>query len=157
MAAGWSIAGTEAGASGDDREIHDLIETQENRRNRFRFSYNECMKKKLNPSTPIPTIEELQKRLAMLEKQNAELEAKLQKQNELEVKLTWLEEQLRLPWLKRFGTSSEKDLPGQLSLPLFNEVKQEADPALPEPDVETVTLGACTKRLHGSIESLACQ
>ena len=61
------------------------------------------MKKTTQPPTQ-PTIEELQKRLAMLEKQNADLEAKLEKQNELEAKLKWLEEQLRLYRLKRFGT-----------------------------------------------------
>lgn len=100
--------------------------------------------KKTTKSPTQPTIEELQKRLAMLEKQNAELEAKLKKQHELEAKLTWLEEQLRLYRLKRFGTSSEKTIPGQLSL--FNEVEQEANPELPEPIIETVTYRRRKKR-----------
>ena len=39
------------------------------------------MKKKTKHSTPTPTIEELLKRLEILEKQNAELEAKLEKEN----------------------------------------------------------------------------
>jgi transposase len=102
------------------------------------LSYNVSMKKK-NLPTPTPTIEELQKRLEQLEKDNAELEAKLIKQNELEAKLHWLEEQLRLHQLKRFGTSSEKTDPNQLELTLFNETEAEANPELPEPTMESIT------------------
>lgn len=106
------------------------------------------MKKKTNHSTPTPTIEELQKRLEQLEKQNAELEAKLKKQNELEAKLHWLEEQLRLHQLKRFGTSSEKTNPDQLELTLFNETEAEATPNLPEPTMETIAYRRRKKRGH---------
>ena len=88
------------------------------------------------PTTP-PTTEELLKRLEMLEKQNAELEAKLKKKNELEAKLKWFEEQFRLLQHKRFGASSEKTLPGQLEL--FNEIEKEANPELPEPVLESIT------------------
>lgn len=95
------------------------------------------MKKKT--STQPPTIEELQKRLALLEKQNAELEAKLKDQEELKARLKWLEEQLRLHRLKRFGSSSEKSHPDQMALPLFNEIEAEANPETPEPTVETIT------------------
>ena len=95
------------------------------------------MKKKTNPPTQTPTIEELLKRLEMLEKHNAELEAKLKKQNELETKLKWFEEQFRLLQHKRFGASSEKSLPGQLEL--FNEVENESNPDLPEPVLESIT------------------
>jgi transposase len=95
------------------------------------------MKKTSNLPTTTPTIENLLKRLEMLEKQNADLEAKLRKQNELEAKLKWFEEQLRLLQYKRFGTSSEKNLPGQLEL--FNEVEKEANPDLPEPVLESIT------------------
>lgn len=105
--------------------------------------------KKTTHSPTQPTIEELQKRLAMLEKQNADLEAKLEKQNELEAKLKWLEEQLRLYRLKRFGASSEKYIPGQLSL--FNEAEQEANPELPEPVLETITYRRRKKRGHREI------
>ncbi|WP_382284549.1 hypothetical protein [Heyndrickxia sporothermodurans] len=42
------------------------------------------MKKTANSTTPTPTIEELLQRLEMLEKQNAELEAKLKKQSALD-------------------------------------------------------------------------
>lgn len=88
------------------------------------------------PTTP-PTTEELLKRLEMLEKQNAELEAELKKKNELEAKLKWFEEQFRLLQHKRFGASSEKTLPGQLEL--FNEIEKEANPELPEPVLESIT------------------
>jgi transposase len=95
------------------------------------------MKKKTNLPTTAPTIEDLLKRLEMLEMQNAELEAKLKEKNELEVKVKRLEEQLRLLQHKRFGASSEKTLPGQLEL--FNEVEKEANPELPEPILESIT------------------
>jgi transposase len=95
------------------------------------------MKKKTNLPTTTPTIEDLLKRLEMLEKKNAELEAKLKKQNELETKLKWFEEQFRLMQHKRFGASSEKNLPGQLEL--FNEAEKESNPDLPEPVLESIT------------------
>jgi transposase len=112
------------------------------------LSYNELMKKPTKIPTSNPTIEELQKRLKQLEKHNAELEAKLIKQNELEAKLHWLEEQLRLHQLKRFGTSSEKTNPNQLELSLFNETETEANPELPEPTVETIIYRRRKKRGH---------
>uniref|UniRef100_UPI0036D3BF19 transposase n=1 Tax=Heyndrickxia sporothermodurans TaxID=46224 RepID=UPI0036D3BF19 len=95
------------------------------------------MKKTANSTTPTPTIEELLQRLEMLEKQNAELEAKLKKQSALEAKLKWTEEQLRLLQKNRFGFSSEKTNPDQLEL--FNEVENEANPDLPEPTLESIT------------------
>jgi transposase len=95
------------------------------------------MEKTTNLSTSNPTIEDLQKRLEMLEKKNAELEAKLKKQNELETKLKWFEEQFRLQQQKRFGISSEKTNPDQLEL--FNEVEKEANPDIPEPALESIT------------------
>jgi transposase len=98
------------------------------------------MKRTTNLQTPNPTIEYLQMRCQLLEKQKAELEAKLEKEkSELEAKLKWLEEQLRLYRQKRFGFSSEKTNPGQLELSLFNETEAEANPALPEPTVESIT------------------
>jgi transposase len=101
------------------------------------LSYNAYMKKNKNLPTPTPTIEDLLKRLEMLEEHNAELEAKLKKQNELEAKLKWFEEQFRLLQQKRFGISSEKTNPDQLEL--FNEVENEANPFLPEPSLESIT------------------
>jgi transposase len=52
----------------------------------------------------------------------------------LKQKVQHLEEQLRLARHHRFGASSEKTPPGQLSL--FNEAEATADPAVPEPDIE---------------------
>ena len=102
---------------------------------------------KNNTNLPLPTIEDLQKRCELLEKQKAELEAKLENEKaELEVKVKWLEEQLRLYRQKRFGTSSEKTNPDQLELSLFNEVEAEANPDLPEPIVETITYRRRKKR-----------
>lgn len=80
-----------------------------------------------NTATTTPTIEELQQQNAKLEKQNAELMAKL----------TWLEEQFRLSQQKRFGSSSERTHPDQLDL--FNEAEAEADLSKEEPTLETIT------------------
>lgn len=101
------------------------------------------MKKKTNPSTSTPTIEELLKRLEFLEKQNAELE---KEKSDMKAKLNWLQEQIRLHQLKRFGTSSERINPDQLELPLFNEIEKEANLELPEPTVETITYHRRKKR-----------
>lgn len=75
------------------------------------------------------SIEELEQKTARLEQQNAELTAKLK----------WYEEQFRLAQQKRFGASSEKTHPDQLTLDVFNEAEAHADPAVPEPTVETIT------------------
>jgi transposase len=83
------------------------------------------MKNTIEP-TPNP-IEELQQKNTKLEKQVADLTAKV----------TWFEEQFRLGQQKRFGASSEKTNPDQLEL--FNEVESEADPSIKEPTVETIT------------------
>lgn len=105
------------------------------------------MEKVSKNSNLIPTIEELLKRVQLLEKQNAELEAKLEKERaKSEAKINWLKEQLRLYQSKRFGVSSERTIPGQMELPLFNEVEKEANPELPEPTVETVTYKRRKKR-----------
>lgn len=63
-----------------------------------------------------PVIEELNEKILNLEQQNAELNAKLK----------WYEEQFRLSRQKRFGVSSEKTNPEQLSL--FNEAEDVANP-----------------------------
>ena len=75
------------------------------------------------------TIEHLEQRCETLEKQNAELTAKLK----------WYEEQLRLGKQRQFGSSSEKTNPDQLELPLFNEAEVEADLKIDEPTIETIT------------------
>src|SRR5690625_7012188 len=56
---------------------------------------------------------------------------------ELEAKLKWYEEQFRLSQQQRFGSSSEKVNPDQLSL--FNETEVTADSTVEEPTVETIT------------------
>lgn len=74
-----------------------------------------------------PTIEELKQKTAKQEQQIAELSAKLK----------WYEEQFRLAQHRRFGASSEQTHPDQLTL--FNEAEAEANPAGPEPTMETIT------------------
>lgn len=75
------------------------------------------------------TIEELQKHCVQLERENAELTAKL----------NWFMEQFRLSKHRQFGTSSERTAPEDQQLLLFNEAEVEAQPAAAEPDMETIT------------------
>jgi transposase len=56
---------------------------------------------------------------------------------ELTIKLQWYEEQFRLSQLRQYGASSEKTSSDEQSL--FNEAEVTADPAVPEPTVETIT------------------
>lgn len=72
------------------------------------------------------THEELRQKCLLQEQKIAELMAKV----------TWLEEQFLLSRKKKFGSSSEKTHPSQLSI--FNEAEVEAKPA-PEPTIEEVT------------------
>ncbi|SDZ69004.1 Transposase C of IS166 homeodomain-containing protein [Evansella caseinilytica] len=89
--------------------------------------YNKCMK--TTNSTPQNTTEQLEKRVSSLEKQNAELAAKI----------VWYEEQFRLSKQRQFGISSEKTPEGQLELPLFNEAEVCQNPGEEEPSYEEVT------------------
>jgi hypothetical protein len=73
------------------------------------------------------SIEYYKERTETLEMENEELEAKLK----------WYEEQFRLSQQRKFGASSEKTHPDQLSL--FNEAEATADAEVPEPTVETIT------------------
>ena len=63
---------------------------------------------------------------------------KLQAQQieELTAKLNWYEEQFRLNQQKRFGSSSEKTVPDQISL--FNEAEKEYRPEKEEPEIEEI-------------------
>jgi len=83
------------------------------------------------PSTTDQTgdkrVDELQEKIKVLEQSNAELQAKV----------NWYEEQLRLNAQRRFGSSSEKVFPEQVSL--FNEAEETADPKIEEPSIETIT------------------
>lgn len=84
------------------------------------------------------TIEELQKRCVQLERENAELTAKL----------NWFMEQFRLSKHRQFGSSSERTVPEQQQLSLFNEAEAEARPDLAEPTVETITYKRRKQRGH---------
>jgi hypothetical protein len=66
-----------------------------------------------NRADTLPTIEELEQKNAKLEQQNVELATKLK----------WYEEQFRLAQQKRFGASSEKTHPDQLTLNLFKKLR----------------------------------
>lgn len=78
-------------------------------------------------STATMTYEELQDHCARLERENAELAAKV----------NWLMEQFRLGQHRRFGASSEKTPPAE-QLSFFNEAEAEVKPEAPEPAVETI-------------------
>lgn len=58
---------------------------------------------------------------------------------ELEAKLKWYEEQFRLLQKQKYGASSEKTNEDQMSLPLFNEAEDVADSKVEEPTFDTIT------------------
>src|SRR5690625_541427 len=62
-----------------------------------------------------------------------------ERNEELEAKLKWYEEQFRLLHKQKYGASSEKTNEDQLSLPLFNEAEDTADPKVEEPALDTIT------------------
>ncbi len=100
------------------------------------------MMKKTTDNTPT-TIEEYQQRCTDLEKQLAQLTAKVQ----------WYEEQFRLSRQKRFGASSERTTtPDQLELPLFNEAEKEADREEKEEAMETITCRRKKQRGHREVQ-----
>lgn len=72
------------------------------------------------------TLEVLQNKCAVLEHENQELTAKVK----------WYEEQFRLSQNRRFGASSEKTSPEQLSF--FNEAEKATRPKAEEPKVEEI-------------------
>lgn len=74
------------------------------------------------------TKEEFANYATALERENAELKAKL----------VWLEEQFRLSQSRRFGASSERTHPDQLQL-AFNEAEVSASESAEEPKLETIT------------------
>lgn len=65
---------------------------------------------------------------------------------ELEAKLKWYEEQFRLLQKQKYGASSEKTNEDQMSLPLFNEAEDTADPKVEEPALDTITYTRKKKR-----------
>jgi transposase len=82
--------------------------------------------------------EEQQDQYQQLEQRNAQLQMQVE---QLEAKVKWYEEQIRLGKQKQFGSSSERTPPEQLQFAdlLVNEAEMEADPKREEPTVETVT------------------
>ncbi|MGI9863086.1 IS66 family transposase, partial [Moorella naiadis] len=80
-------------------------------------------------SSAAMTIEELQERCVHLERENAELTAKL----------NWFMEQFRLSKKRQFGVSSERTEALREQLMLFNEAEVEARPGAAEPAIETIT------------------
>ena len=86
-------------------------------------------------------IEQLNDRILTLEQQNAELNARIK----------WFEEQLRLSRQRQFGTSSDKTSPEQINL--FNEVETTADPSIEEPTIETITYD---RQKSGLAKELRC-
>lgn len=93
--------------------------------------------------------------LEQLQQQNAELEQQHNQQArelaDLQMKLKWYEEQLRLARHKRFGASSEKSDPNQMELQLFNEAEATAAPAAP-PEPETETISYTRRKTSGKRE-----
>jgi len=96
------------------------------------LSYNYFMKKTAHTSNQ--SIEYYKARNEKLEIEKEALEAKLQ----------WYEEQFRLSQQRRFGSSSEKTNPDQLSL--FNEAEDTSDSTVEEPTIETITYKRKKKR-----------
>src|SRR5699024_11131139 len=60
--------------------------------------------------------------------------------------LKWYEEQFRLLQKQKYGASSEKTNEDQMSLPLFNEAEDTADPKVEEPALDTITYTRKKKR-----------
>ena len=74
--------------------------------------------------------------------------AELKAENEeLRQQVQYLLEQLKLAKHRQFGSSSEQTSPDQISL--FNEAEAEADPAAPEPEIETIK--AYVRRKAGQV------
>src|SRR5699024_11128568 len=85
------------------------------------FLYNLCMKK-------------------IVEKNHEHTIAYYKKRNEeLEAKLKWYEEEIRLIKKQKYGASREKTNEDQMSLTLFNEVDDTADPKVEEHKLDTIT------------------
>lgn len=80
------------------------------------------------------SIDELRAYCAALEKEVATLTSQ---KDQLEGRLSWLEEQFRLAQKRRFGSSSERTHDDQLAL-VFDEAEAIAQPELAEPTYERV-------------------
>ena len=97
------------------------------------------------------TIEELRAEIEALkskiEKQDKELKEKDEKIQSLEKVNNWYIEQLKLKAKEKFGASSEKVNPDQLSFfDLFNEAETLQEPITVEPELETVVKAHSRKK-----------
>ncbi len=82
--------------------------------------------------------EHRQKQEETLQKQETRIQIPEEKTKELEFLNATLSDCLTLAQRKRFGSSSEKYADGYTQLNLFNKAEQEADPDVPEPDLEEI-------------------
>lgn len=90
----------------------------------------------------VPDLEQLNNKILMQEQKIAELNAKVK----------WYEEQIRLMNQKKFGASSEKTCPEEISL--FNEVEDISNSKLEEPTIETITYQRKKKQVGQREEKL---
>lgn len=99
--------------------------------------------------TQIKSPESNEKLLEQIRLQEEQILLLQQQHEELNAKLKWYEEQLRLQRQRLFGASSEKTAyPEQIDL--FNEAEDTADPQAVEPTAETITYSR-KKREPGQI------
>ncbi len=80
------------------------------------------------------------------EKNNHTIEYYKERNQELEAKLKWYEEQFRLLQKQIYGEKKKKTNEDQLSLPLFNEAEDTAAPKVEEPALDTITYTRKKKR-----------
>lgn len=73
------------------------------------------------------------------ELEEAYLKLSLEKE-QAELQLKWYQEQYRLSKQKLFGKSSEQNIDGQISLPIFNEAESERQPINIEPKLDGLAL-----------------
>jgi len=89
-----------------------------------------------------PTTDELRERYLFEHLQNQRQQARISELEktvaELNTKVQWYEEQIRLAAHRRFAPSSEQTPVGQQAL-VFNEAEAVADPDVPEPDIPETT------------------
>ncbi len=90
------------------------------------------LEKALN--NPVEKQQNTEEQIQELQNQNMMLVHQIE---ELTAKINWYEEQFRLNQERRFGPSSEKTNPEQLSI--FNEAEKESRPEKEEPTIEEIT------------------
>lgn len=81
-------------------------------------------------------------------KQETKIRILEEKTKELEFLNAMLSDRLTLAQRRHFGPSSEKNGDGYIQLSLFNEAEQEADPNMPEPDMEEIHPSSYKRKKH---------